>query len=71
MSVTDILIKNILNHFKNDEQAEIKISYCSVDDEYTATLELPDVSPMSQSSSNVDEAISLLLESVVAVYGEY
>lgn len=70
MSVTNRLIKNILDHFDNTEQAEIKISYCSVDDEYTATLLLTDVSPMSQSSSNVGEAISLLLESVVSVYGE-
>ena len=32
------LIKNILKQYENSEMAEVLVSYCSIDDEYTVTL---------------------------------
>ena len=53
-------IKTILGTFDNSHQAEVKISYCSVDNEYTATLALSGVDIASASDVDIRASIKKL-----------
>lgn len=54
------LIESILSKFENSDQAEINISHCSVDEEYTVALLLESNETVNFSSENLIEALNEL-----------
>lgn len=62
-------IQDILNTFSNSDLAEVSISYCSIDKEYTANLILEGHQSFYETDSDMLLAIEKLAEVVKIEFG--
>ena len=68
------IVKNMLRAFKNEEQAELKLTYCAIDNEFTGELSYTNLDGTNgitiETDENVDRVLGALALKVYESRGE-
>lgn len=64
------LVQDILTHFTNEDQAEVTIGYCNVDQVYISSLTLEGCPVVTEFENTIEEALDKVSKFAQENYGE-